>query len=79
MYACAQAFSLMAVPEALVLGCHTHGPAPWVSCMAARGEERRRKSAKVQCAARHCEVLPWVLCGTEVLTFVGHKSAGRSK
>jgi hypothetical protein len=38
----------MAVPEALVLVCNTHGPAPWVSCMTARGEEEaggKRESA----------------------------------
>ena len=37
---------LMAVPEMLV--CNTHGPAPWVSCMTARGEEEaggKRESA----------------------------------
>jgi len=39
---------LMAVPEALVLVCNTHGPAPWVSCMTARSEEEaggKRESA----------------------------------
>jgi hypothetical protein len=31
-----------------------------------RGARRRRgERAKVQCAARHCELLPWVLCGTD--------------
>jgi hypothetical protein len=40
--------SLMAAPKALVLGCNTHGPAPWVPYIAARGEEEaggKRESA----------------------------------
>ena len=53
----------MAVPETLVLGCNTHRPVLWVSCMTARGNEEAGESVKVQCAARHCKVLPWVLCG----------------
>ena len=38
----------MAVPETLVLGCNTHRPVLWVSCMTARGNEEaggKRESA----------------------------------
>ena len=70
-------FSLMAVPKALVLGCNTHGPAPWVSCMTARGEEEEggtRKSAMCSQTLRGAAV-------GAVLARIqreDHKSAGRS-
>ena len=50
--------SFDAVPEALVLVCNTHGPAPWVSCMTARAGRSKSRRWNDNCTGRRCSAEP---------------------